>query len=146
MRERLGAEATLSLGERRDTLSSMKRWFWVFDAAVVISFAVIGREDHGFVSDAWDYLRVAAPFLFGLAASVLVTRAWRHPVDIRTGLALAVGTLVLGTILRRFVWDNGTAPTFIAVTAAYLLAGMVGWRLVAAAIRWIVQQRRPVTS
>ena len=146
MERRLGADDALSLRVGADTLPVMNRWFWALDAAVVVSFAVIGREDHGFVSDVWDYLRVAAPFLVALAASILATRAWRHPVDIRTGLALAIGTLVLGMLLRRFVWDNGTAPTFIAVTAAYLLAGMVGWRLVAAGIRRIVQQRRPVTS
>ena len=129
-----------------DTLSAVKRWFWVFDAAVIISFAVIGREDHGFVSDAGDYLRVSAPFLVGLGVSGVTLRAWRNPIELRTGLGLALGTLIIGMLFRRFVWDDGTAWSFVLVTAAYLVAGMVGWRLVALGVRRLLDQRRPVAG
>lgn len=134
------------LSRTSDTLVVMRRWFWIVDALVVISFAVIGREDHGFVSDFWDYARVAAPFLLALGVTIAVLRAWRDPMLLRTGLLLAIGTLVLGMLFRRFIWDNGTARTFVLVTAAYLLAGMVGWRLVAVGVRKIVSSRAPVTG
>ena len=124
----------------------MRYWFWVFDAAVVVSFAIIGRNDHGFVSDFGDYLRVAAPFLIALGLAILAVRAWKRPLDLRTGLALAVGTLVIGMLLRRFMWDDGTAVSFVVVASAYLIAGMLGWRLVALAIQRLARQRRPVTS
>jgi peptidoglycan/LPS O-acetylase OafA/YrhL len=124
----------------------MRRWFWVLDALVVISFVVIGREDHGFVSNVWDYMRVAAPFLIGLVIAIFVARAWRHPVDITTGLALAFGTLLIGMLFRRFVWDDGTARTFVIITAAFFVAGMIGWRIVVIGIRKVMEQRRPVTG
>ncbi len=124
----------------------MKRWFWVLDGLFVVAFAVIGREDHGFVSDFWDYLRVAAPFLVGLAATIAILRSWRNPLLLRTGLFLAVGTLVFGMLLRRFVWGNGTATTFVWVSAAFFVAGMVGWRLVALGIRTLLARRAPQTT
>ena len=124
----------------------MRRWFWIFDAIAVVLFAVIGREDHGFVSDVGDYVRVSAPFLVGLATSIFIVRAWRHPVDWRTGVGLAIGTVVIGMVLRRFVWDNGTAQSFILVTSAYMVATMVGWRLVASLAVWLVRRRDAATA
>ena len=121
----------------------MKRWFWVIDATVIILFAVIGREDHGFVSDIWDYLRVAAPFLLALGISIVVLRAWRDPVYWLTGLALAVGTIVMGMLLRASVWDDGTATSFIVVSAAWMVGLMVGWRL---ALTGFVRLRRRMAS
>ncbi len=131
----------LSLGDRPDTLMVMRRWFWIVDAIAVVSFAVIGREDHGFVSDLGDYVRVSAPFLVGLAATIFIVRAWRRPLDWRTGIALALGTVLLGMVLRRFVWDDGTARMFVVVTTAYMVATMVGWRLLAALVVRIVRRR-----
>lgn len=118
----------------------MRRWFWLFDAAVIVSFAIIGREDHGFASDAGDYLRVSAPFLVGLGITGAVIQAWKRPLDLRTGAVLAMGTLVVGMLFRRFVWGDGTATTFVLVAGAYLLAGMVAWRLVALGVRRLVGQ------
>lgn len=124
----------------------MKRWFWVLDALVVIVFVIVGREDHGFVSGVGDYLRVAAPFLIALGLSIIILRAWRHPTDWRTGAFLAVGTVVLGMLLRRFVWDAGTARTFIVVATAFVTAGMVGWRLVALGVGRLVTSRRTAAA
>jgi hypothetical protein len=89
---------------------------------------------------------VSAPFLVGLGITGVAIRAWRSPLDLRTGFGLAIGTLVIGMLFRRFVWDNGTAWSFVLVTAAYLTAGMVGWRLIALGIRRLVDQRRPVAG
>jgi hypothetical protein len=33
--------------------------------------------------------------------------------------------------LRHYVFDDGTATSFIIVASAFTLAGLVGWRLVA---------------
>ncbi len=120
----------------------MRRWYWVLDVVVVLLFVVIGREDHGFVSDFSDYLRVASPFLIGLGLTIFAVRAWRKPLDWRTGTALALGTLLLGMLVRRFVFDSGTARAFIIVSAAFFIAGMVGWRLVAASVLKLLTVRR----
>ena len=123
-------------------MSSAKRWFWIVDALVVVMFVVIGREDHGFESTVSDYLRVSAPFLVGLGVTIVVLRAWRWPLDWRTGAVVAVGTVVVGMLLRHVVWNDGTAGTFIIVTTAVLVAGMVGWRLVVAGVGRVRASRR----
>lgn len=124
----------------------MHRWFWIPDALVIIAFVVIGREDHGFVSDASDYARVAAPFLVGLAVSGVALRAWRNPLDLSTGLFLALGTVLIGMLARRFIWDDGTARSFVLVASAFIVAGMVGWRLIVAGIRRAMAARRTTTA
>ena len=134
------------LGVSVPTLRRMKRWFWLVDALVVVTFVVVGREDHGFISGISDYLRVAAPFLIALGLSIVILRAWRHPTVWTTGLGLAVGTVVLGMLLRRFVWDAGTARTFIVVTTAFLVAGMTGWRLVLTVAGRVLANRRPAAA
>jgi hypothetical protein len=124
----------------------MRRWYWAFDVLVVLLFVVIGREDHGFVSDFSDYVRVASPFLIGLGLTILAIRAWRRPMDWRTGMALALGTLLLGMLVRRFVFDSGTARAFIIVSAAFFVAGMVGWRLLAAGVLKLLTVRRAAAT
>lgn len=117
------------------TLCGMRRWFWVLDAIVVVSFVAVGRDSHGFVSDWEETLRVAAPFLIGLAVGIVVVRAWSAPTSLITGLALGIMTLAVGMLLRRIVWDDGTAVTFVIVTGAWLIGWMILWRLIAQGIR-----------
>jgi hypothetical protein len=119
----------------------MKRWFWIVDALVVIAFVVVGREDHGFTSDGWDYLRVASPFLLGLGVTILALRGRIDPTKWRAGIILALGTVLVGMLLRRWVWDDGTARTFIMVTTGFMVAAMIGWRIIASGIRRIVASR-----
>ena len=73
------------------------------------------------------------------AASV---RLWRPPTSWRLGLAVWLGTLVIGMILRRTVFDKGTAPSFVVVATLFLGLFLLGWRLVA---RWVTG-RRAVTQ
>ncbi len=108
----------------------MKRWFWVFDVAAVISFAVIGAESHGLTLDLAGVVRVAAPFLIALAGGVILLRAWREPLSLLNGVLLSLITLAVGMLLRRYLWDEGTPRMFLIVTGAYLFAVMVGWRLI----------------
>ncbi len=107
----------------------MKKWFWVLDAAIVISFAVIGRDSHGFGSDWGEVARISAPFLLALAAGVAATKAWRAPTNLLVGLALGIITLGGGMLLRGLVFDDGTATTFIVVSAAWIIGLMVAWRI-----------------
>lgn len=124
----------------------MQRWFWIPDGLVVIAFVVIGREDHGFASEVADYARVAAPFLLGLAVSGVALQAWRAPLRLPMGLGLAVGTVVIGMLARRFLWDDGTALSFMLVASGFIVAGMVGWRLVVLGVRRLVTARRTAAA
>jgi hypothetical protein len=109
----------------------MRRWFWVLDTVVVLSFVLIGRDSHGFVSDVGDIVKVASPFLLALAFGVVAFKAWTDSIAWLTGLALASTTLVVGMLIRRIVFDGGTAPVFVVITAAWFFGLMVGWRLAA---------------
>lgn len=113
----------------------MRRWFWVLDTLVVLSFVVIGRDSHGFATDWEETLRIAAPFLIALAIAILTVRAWLAPTSITTGLNLGALTLILGMLLRRFVWDDGTALVFVIVTGAWLIGWMIAWRLAVVGFR-----------
>jgi hypothetical protein len=113
----------------------MRRWFWVLDAIVVVSFVAVGRDSHGFTSDWGETLRIAAPFLIGLVVANVVTLAWRSPLALLTGLNLGAATLIVGMLLRRFVWDDGAAVAFVIVTGAWLVGWMIGWRLAVLCVR-----------
>lgn len=108
----------------------MRRWFWVIDAVVVVSFVLVGRDNHGFVSDWNETLRVAAPFLISLALAIVLVRAWKDPLTLLTGFNIGAITLVVGMLLRKFIWGDGTALSFVIVTAVWLIGWMVAWRLI----------------
>jgi Protein of unknown function (DUF3054) len=112
-------------------LSSMKRWFWILDSVAVVMFVLLGRESHDLGSGWWATLQIAAPFLLGLAVGTAVVRAWRTPGRVVTGLTLGATTAFVGLILRRTVFGDGTALPFVIVATLFLVASMVGWRLVA---------------
>jgi len=115
----------------------MRRWFWIFDAAAVLSFAFIGSDFHGFRFDLLGILGVAAPFFIALAGGIAALRLWRDPLAIVSGLLIAVIAWAGGMLLRHYVWGDGTARAFILVTGAYFVAFMVGWRLVVLVGAWI---------
>jgi hypothetical protein len=101
------------------------------DVLVVLAFVMIGRASHhdgeslaGVASTAW-------PFLAGLAAGELATRAWRRPLAvIPTGAGVWLATVTVGQVLR-VVSGQGTDVVFIAVSAAFLGLFLLGWRVVA---------------
>lgn len=104
------------------------------DVALVLAFAATGRASHD--SDVWSGLwQTAWPFLAGLAAGWLVTLAWRAPTaPVRTGLGVWA-VAVAGGMLLRWASGQGTALPFILVASATLLVALVGWRLIASAVR-----------
>lgn len=106
------------------------------DVACVLLFVAIGRRNHDEGGNAIvGALRVAAPFLLALALSWLVMRAWRQPTALRTGVALWVGTVAFGMVLRRFPFDRGTAVSFIVVATIAVGVLLNGWRAIARARR-----------
>ncbi len=124
---RAASTGGLSLGA--GILHGMKRWFWILDGVAVVTFVFIGRESHALGNEWAATLRVAAPFLIALCLGIAATRAWRVPERVVTGLALGAVTAAIGLTLRRFVFSDGTATTFMIVATAWLIASMVGWRL-----------------
>jgi hypothetical protein len=119
----------------------MKRWFWVLDLLVVVSFVVIGRDSHGFTNDWGTTLEVALPFLLALSVGTGIAMMWMDPTSWLGGLVIAVVTVVGGLALRKYVFHDGTASTFVWLTAGWMTAWMVGWRLVAALIERFVHSR-----
>jgi uncharacterized membrane protein YbjE (DUF340 family) len=113
------------------------------DVVAVLLFAVAGRNAHDESSGVSTVLTIAAPFLIGLAAGWIgSSSARRAPIAVRTGVLLWVTTVGLGLVLRRTVWDRGTALSFVIVATLVLGALIVGWR----AMRVFAHRRRELPS
>lgn len=106
----------------------------VLDAVSVTVFVAAGLRSHEQDPALTDVFAIAAPFLAALAAGWLVARAWRRPFSLLTGGAVWSVTLAGGMVLRNVVFGRGTATSFVIVTAAFLFACLIGWRLVALAV------------
>lgn len=101
------------------------------DIVAILLFVAIGRRSHDEGgSVVGEALRVAVPFLLGLAAGWVAARAWRAPVALASGIVIWLGTVVVGMLLRRFVFDRGIALPFIIVASLFTLLFLVGWRVV----------------
>jgi hypothetical protein len=74
-------------------------------------------------------MRVAVPFLLGLAVGWAAARAWKAPTALASGVIIWLSTVVVGMLLRRFVFDRGTAMPFIIVASLFTLLFLVGWRM-----------------
>jgi peptidoglycan/LPS O-acetylase OafA/YrhL len=103
----------------------------VLDLCCLIVFVVIGRASHD-ESDALGGIATTAwPFLCGLAAGWLLTRAWRRPAaPIRTGVGVWLTTVVAGMALRA-ASGQGVAAAFVVVALVFLGAVLLGWRALA---------------
>ena len=101
----------------------------VIDLVVVVAFVIIGRRNHDEGVDPSGVIETAAPFVVGLALGWLVGRAWRRPTAAVTGMAIWITTVVVGMVMRRFVFDDGTATAFVIVATVFLGAGINLWRL-----------------
>ena len=104
------------------------------DVFVVVLFVAIGRRNHEESSAFADVLETGAPFLIGLVAAWLATRAWRRPTALLTGIAVWPVTVLVGMIARRTLFDRGTATSFVVVATVFLGAFLVGWRIAARVI------------
>ena len=103
------------------------------DTAVICLFAAIGRRNHGETGALLGIATTAWPFLAGMAVgwlgSLLVFR--RAPLRLRDAIPVWLCTVTVGMLLRTLT-HAGTAPSFIAVAAIFLGAGLLGWRALAA--------------
>jgi hypothetical protein len=121
----------------------MSPWLLSLDVASVVVFVVLGRETHNEEGTIEGLVVTAAPFLIALVAGWGITRAWQAPISLRVGGGVLVTTIVGGMLLRRFVFDEGTATSFMIVATVFLTAAILGWRMLAAAI---VRRRAAATS
>lgn len=104
----------------------------LLDAAAVVLFVAVGRNNHDEGgSPVAETLKVAAPFLIALTVGWVVARAWQRPDALRTGLVIWPITVALGMVLRHWVFDRGTATSFIVVASIATAVLLLGWRLVA---------------
>ena len=113
------------------------------DVFVVVSFVAIGRRNHDENPGIAGLVDTAAPFVLGLAVAWVIARAWREPWSWRTGLIVWIGTVAAGMVLRRFVFDEGTAVSFVIVASVFLGTLLNGWRAVA---RTVAGRRSPANA
>jgi hypothetical protein len=101
------------------------------DVASEVLFVAIGRRSHDEGSAIGELARTLGPFAIAMLIGWAVTRAWRSPRAIVSGTAIWVITVALGMVLRRFVFDRGTAASFVVVTTIFLGLCLLGWRGIA---------------
>lgn len=106
-------------------------WALLADVVAVLVFVAIGRRNHDGGVTVVGVFETAAPFVVALVVTWLVALVWRRPLGVREGIAAWIGTVVLGMILRRFVFDEGTATAFVIVATVFLAALLNGWRALA---------------
>jgi hypothetical protein len=113
----------------------MSRRAWpaaVCDVVCVLVFVLVGTANHQSGGMAGRVALVTLPFLVGLAVGWVAARAWRAPArPWPTGVAIWFATVALGLLLRPGA-RGGFAWSFAIVTALFLAATMLGWRLLAA--------------
>lgn len=110
----------------------LKLWSALADVIAVLVFVAIGRRNHDGTVDAEGVFDVAAPFLVALAAVWIVVLLRRlHPTSVTTGVVVWVGVVTLGMILRKFVFDGGTATAFVIVATIFVGVAVNGWRALA---------------
>jgi len=102
---------------------------FLLDVVCILVFVVLGRRSH---HEDGSFLvatgKVAAPFLLALAVGWLVARGWRAPTALSTVTIIWVVTIALGMVLRHWVFDRGTAASFIVVASVVTFVLLFGWR------------------
>ena len=103
----------------------------ILDVCSVFAFVAIGRSTHHDGASLAGLWHTTWPFLVGLAAGLLASRAWRQPVAIvPAGLGAWLGAAGIGMTVRVLA-GQGTAMAFILVAFAFLALFLLGWRVVA---------------
>ena len=105
------------------------------DVFSVLLFVAVGRRNHDESAGVSGVIEVALPFLIALVLGWLVTRAWRTPHALTTGVVIWLTTVVGGLLMRNLLFNRGTALPFIIVATLVLGALLVGRRLIARVIR-----------
>ena len=104
-------------------------WALVADVVGIIVFVTIGRRNHDEGVAPAGVIETAAPFVIAALVGWLVARGWKSPVAVGTGAIIWVTTVALGMVLRKLVFDDGTATAFVIVATVFTGAVLNGWRL-----------------
>ena len=97
------------------------------DVICILIFAIVGRSSHQEATDLLGVAHTAWPFLAGCLVGTLLGRTWRHPFSLRSGVAVWLGTVVVGLSLR-LLTDAGIEPSFVIVASCVLALFLIGWR------------------
>ncbi len=103
----------------------------VSDIVAIVVFVAIGRRNHHEGTEVDGVVTVAAPFLIALVIGWVAAQAWKRPMQVDAAFIIWPVTVTAGLVLRRFVFDRGTALPFIIVATLVTGVFLVGWRLVA---------------
>ena len=120
----------------------MKKSLLLYDVGSVLVFVIAGRSNHGAEESAAGILHTAGPFLIALMLGWAIARAWQDPASLQVGGKVMAVTVVVGMVLRRFVFDDGTELSFVLVATAFLALFLLGWRLGAV----VADRRRRVAA
>ena len=102
------------------------------DLVAIVVFVAIGRNNHDEGGAFGDVARVAAPFLLAMLAGWLVAHRFDgKPFTVRFGAIVWATTVVIGMLVRRTVFNRGTALPFVIVATVFLGFTLIGWRAVA---------------
>ncbi len=112
-----------------------KVWAMVADIVCVFVFVSIGRSSHAEGLTLSGIVSTALPFLIALAVTRAVPMVAAAPGSLRAGVAVWSITTLGGMGVRRFVFGDGTAPSFIVVATLFLGFAFLGWRIVARQVR-----------
>jgi hypothetical protein len=99
------------------------------DVICILVFAILGRSSHQETTDLLGVAHTAWPFLAGGLVGTVIGRTWRHPYSLRSGVAVWLGTVVGGMVLR-LLTGAGVQLSFIIVASCVLALFLLGWRAI----------------
>ncbi|HEX5384629.1 MAG TPA: DUF3054 domain-containing protein, partial [Propionibacteriaceae bacterium] len=70
------------------------------DVICILIFDILGRSSHQETTDLLGVAHTAWPFLAGGLIGTLIGRTWRHPYALKSGVAVWLGTVAGGMVLR----------------------------------------------
>jgi peptidoglycan/LPS O-acetylase OafA/YrhL len=111
------------------------------DVICILVFAIVGRSSHQEATDLLGVAHTAWPFLAGCLVGTVLGRTWRHPLSLKSGVAVWLGTVVVGMSLR-LLTGAGVSLSFVIVASCVLALLLLGWR---AGLR-LIQHARAKTS
>jgi peptidoglycan/LPS O-acetylase OafA/YrhL len=97
------------------------------DVICILVFAIVGRSSHQEATDLLGVAHTAWPFLAGCLVGTLLGRTWRHPLSLRSGIAVWFGTILIGMTLR-LLSGGGVSLSFVIVASCALALLLLGWR------------------
>lgn len=104
------------------------------DVILILVFAAIGRDAHQRGDVIIGVFLTAWPFLAGAALAWLAARAWRRPLSIPAGVAIWLGAVGGGMILRALTGQT-VVLAFVIVALLSLGLFLVGYRALLALAR-----------